>query len=76
MAVFGMIIVAGSIEIGGHHRYEIAAVLAAVGLTQLDASDFCNRIPFVRRLELTGQQLIFAHGLLGEFRVNATRSEE
>src|SRR5262245_44622202 len=76
MAVFGMVIVSRPIEVRRHHRYEITSVLAPVCLAKLNASDLRNGIGFVRRLERTSQQLIFAHGLLGKFRVNATRSEE
>src|SRR5215813_14344582 len=76
MAVFRVIIVARPIQIGRHHRNEIAAVLAAVSLAKLDASDLCNGIPFVRGLKFAGEHLIFAHRLLSKFWVNATRSEK
>ena len=54
MAVLGMIIVTRAVEVGWHHGYEIAAILAPVRFAQLDTSDLCNGIPFVRRLELAG----------------------
>src|SRR5215469_6247307 len=76
MAVLGMVIVSRPIEVRRHHRYEITSVLAPVCLAKFYASDLRNGIGLVRRLERTGQQLIFAHGLLGQFRVNATRAEE
>jgi hypothetical protein len=51
MAVLGMIIVARALEVGWHHRYEIAPILAPVRFAQLDTGDLCNGIPFVRRLK-------------------------
>ena len=37
--------------------------------------DFCDRIPFVRRLQRSGEQGIFAHGLWSKFWVDARRPE-
>src|SRR5258708_37649260 len=51
-------------KLGWQHRVsfeQLVAEMVAAGL---------KTIPFVRRLELAGQQLIFAHGLLGQSRVN------
>ena len=50
-------IVVGSVEIGRHRRDEVRAVLAPVGLAQLDARDLRDRIGLVGRLEGAGQQL-------------------
>ena len=60
VAVFGMIIVAGAVEIGRHHADEVGAVLAAIGLGQLDAGDLGDRIGLVGRLQRPGQQRILA----------------
>ena len=76
VAVLRMVIVAGPVKVGRHHRDEVASVLAVVSLTQLDAGDFRDGIPLVGRLKLPSEQLVLAHRLLGEFRVDAGRSKK
>src|SRR5262245_53177306 len=51
VAGLGMKIVAWAVKIGRHRRYEIAAMLATVGLTKLDPGDLGDRIGFVGRLQ-------------------------
>ena len=51
VAVERMIIVAGTIEIGRHHRYEVRAVLQAIGFAQFDAGDLGDAVPLVGRLD-------------------------
>ncbi len=55
VARFKIEIVAGTIKIGGHGRDEIATILAAVGLAQLDPCDLGHCIPFIGCLERTGE---------------------
>ncbi len=51
MARLEIVVVAGPVEVGWHRRNEIAPVLAAIGLAQLDAGDLGDRVPLVGRLE-------------------------
>src|SRR5262245_59644249 len=71
-----MKIVAGTVKIGGHRRYEVAAVLATVGLTKLDAGDLGDRIGFVRRLQTSRQQRRLGDRLGSFTRIDARRAEE
>src|SRR5262249_56180310 len=71
-----MEIVAGAVKIGGHRRYEVAAVLATVGLTKPDPGDLGDRIGFVGRLQRSGQQCRFGDWLGSVARINARRAEE
>ena len=64
-------IVARPIQIGGHGRDRVEAILAAVCPAQLDAGDFGDRIGLVGRLQRAGQQVLFAHRLRAVARINA-----
>ena len=61
VAVFGVIIVAGPVQIGRHHIDEVGAILAAIGFDHLDAGDLGDRIGLVGRLQRSGQ-----HGILAQ----------
>src|SRR3569832_1999210 len=69
-------VVAGAVEIGGQHRHVTAAVLAAVGLTELDPRDLRYRIPLVGGFERTAQQRVLAHRLRRHLRVDARAAQE
>src|SRR5215475_3784657 len=71
-----MKVVAGAVKIGRHRRYEIAAMLAAVGLTKLDAGDLGDRIGFVGRLQRSRQQRRLGDRLRSLTRIDARRAEE
>jgi hypothetical protein len=58
-----VVIVAGTVKIGRHRRDEVDAVLAAIGLAELDAGDLGNGVPLVGRFERTGEERIFAYRL-------------
>ena len=64
------------VEVCRHSRDKIAAILAPVGLTQLDPSDLSDRVRFVGRLEHAGQQAIFRHRLGRELRIDARAPKE
>ena len=53
MAVLLVIIVPGAIEIGGHQAESIKAMLFAKSFTELDSSNFGDRITFVCALKRT-----------------------
>ena len=76
VAVFGMVIVAGSIEIGRHHTDEIASVLPAIGFRHLDAGNLGDCIGLVGRLERAGQHRVLAQGLRRKFWIDAGRAQE
>ena len=76
VAVFGMIIVAGPIQIGRHHADEVGAILAAIGLGHLDPGDLGDRIGLIGRLQRPGQHGIFPQRLGREPRIDAGRAEE
>ena len=54
----------------------MAAVLLSVGLAELDAGDLGDRIPFVRRLQRSGEQRLLFDRLRGQFRIDAGGTEE
>ena len=55
VGVLGVEIIAGTVHVEGLAGNEVAAVLAAVGLAQLDASDLGDGVGFVGRLQWSGQ---------------------
>lgn len=71
LAGFQIVIVARPLQKRRLRAYEIRAILAAVRLTQLDARDLGDGIPFVDRLQEPGQQCILSDLLGCEVRVNA-----
>jgi hypothetical protein len=71
VAMLRMVVVAGPVEVGGHDRNEIGAVLSAVGFDQLDTGDFCQRVPLIGRFERSGEQHVLAHWLGRQSGINA-----
>src|SRR5262249_31086008 len=71
-----MKIVARAVKVGRHRRYEVAAMLAAVGLTKLDAGDLGNRIGFVGRFQGAREQCLLGNRLGSFTRIDARRAEE
>ena len=69
-------IVAGAVEIGRHRRDEVAAILPAIGLAQLDAGDLGDRVPLVGGLERAGEQRVLADRLRRKLRIDAGRAEK
>src|SRR5207237_9061840 len=47
MRCLQVVVVVRSIQVGRHGADEVAAILAAISLTEFNASDFRNRIPLV-----------------------------
>ncbi len=76
MGVIGMKIVVRPVEVRRHDRDEIAAMLLAIGLTQLDARYFCQSVPFVRRLKRAGKQRFLRDRLRGLARIDAGRAQK
>ena len=76
MAVSGVIVVAGPVEIGGHQADGIKAVLTAQGFRELDAGDFGDGVPLIGGLQGACEQCFFADRLLGEFGVDTAAAEK
>jgi hypothetical protein len=76
VGILQMKVVAGAIDIGGHDRDEARAVLAIVGLAQLQPGNLGDRVRFVGRLERPVEQGLFPHRLRRELRVDARGAEE
>ena len=75
VAVGGVEVVAGPVEVGGHGRDEVVAVLAAVELAELDAGDLGQGIALVGRFQGAGEQLVLGDRLVGFPGVDAARAE-
>ncbi|OPY06287.1 MAG: hypothetical protein A4E66_02256 [Syntrophus sp. PtaB.Bin001] len=80
VAVFRMIVVAGTIEVGRHHTPVIDSmtfpVLTVVTFAEFDPRNLGNGIWLVSRFEETGKQRVFPHRLRRKLRIDAARSEE
>ena len=79
VAVFRVVVVAGAVQVGGHHAAVVNAVvgsvLAVVAFTELDAGNLGNGVWLVGRLQRAGQQGAFGHGLVSQAWVDAARAE-
>ncbi len=58
-----VVVVVHAVNVCGHDGDEVAAVLTAVGLAHLEASDLGDGVPLVCGFERTGEEAIFAHRL-------------
>ena len=76
MALHQVEIVARPVEIGRHDRDEVAAILAAIGLAELDAGDLGDRVPLVGRLERAGQQRLLGDRLRRQTRIDAGGAQQ
>jgi hypothetical protein len=71
-----IVVVPGTVEVCGHGRDEVTAMLTSVGLTELDAGDLGDGVPFVGRLERSGKQVFLLQGLRCELGVDARAPEK
>ncbi len=76
VAVGGVVVVARSIEVGGHQADHVNTVLLAQRRTELEAGDLGYRIPLIGGLQLPGKQGFFLDRLLGEFGVDAAAAQK
>ena len=74
--MFGMVVIAWSVEIGGHDAAVVGAVLAVVAFAHFDAGDFSYGIGLVGGFEGTGEECFLAHGLFGHFGVDAAGAQK
>ena len=76
MAIGGVVVVPRAIEVGRHQADGIKAVLAAQGLTQLDAADLGDGVQRIGRFQCAGEQRLLTDLLLGKFRIDATAAQK
>ena len=76
VAVFQVEVVVGPVEVGGHHRDVVGAVLQVVALTHLEARNLCDSVFLIGVLQFAGEQGILFHGLRGILGVNAGGTQE
>ena len=76
MAVGGMIVVVGAVEVGGHHRDVVGAVLSVQELAVLQAADLGQGVSLVGLFQLAGQQAALLHGLGSHPGIDAGRTQE
>jgi len=63
------------VQVGGHERVEVAAVLGAVVGAELERGDLGHRVRLVGGLERPREEVLLAHGLGRVLRVDARRPE-
>ena len=76
MAVLGMIVVVWPVEVGGHHRDVVGAVLAIEIFAILQTADFGEGVSLVGFLQFGGQQARFGHRLRRHAGIDARRAEK
>ena len=69
-------VVVDTVQIGRHSRDEVAAVLTAVELTQLEPRYFGNGIRLVRRLQSTREQILLFYRLRAHLGVNTRTAQK
>ena len=71
MSVLQVEVVARPVQVGGHSRDEVVAVLTAVGLAQLDADDLGQGVALVGGFQRPPQQRLLGDRLVGQAGVDA-----
>jgi len=69
-------VVPGTVEVGGHGRDEVRAVLPVVGLRHQDAGDLRDGVGVVGGLEGPGEQVLFLHRLGSVLGIDAGAAEK
>ena len=65
MAIFRMIVVARTEQVGGHDAAAVPPILTVIAFAQLYARNFGNGIGLISWLQRAGQQQVLPHGLGG-----------
>ena len=76
MAVLGMVVVVGAVQVGGHHTDEIGAVLPVEELTVFQPGDFRQGVGLVGFLQSARQQAVLLHGLRRHARIDAAAPQK
>lgn len=69
-------VVAGAVEVGGHERNGVHAVLAVVGLAELDAGDLGQGVELVGGLQGASQKVFLLDGLRAQLGIDAGAAQE
>jgi len=69
-------IVARTIEVCGHKRHCVEAILLAIGFAGFDSGNFGDGVPLIGGFEGTGQEIVFLKRLRRKLRINARGAEE
>ena len=75
VAILGVKVIPGAVEVRGHHTAIINAMLAVVALAEFDAGDFGDGVGLIRGLKCSCQKGGFAHRLRDGAGVDARRSK-
>ncbi len=76
VAVFGMVVVSGAVQVRWHDTAKVCAVLTVVAFAEFDTGDLGYSVWFIGRLKRPGQQCIFGHWLRSHLGIDATRTEK
>ena len=63
MTIRRVIVIAGTIKIGGHNGDKVHTKLPPISLRKLKAGNLRHRVPFIRRLQRAGEQQVLGHRL-------------
>ena len=76
VAVLGMVVIVGPVEVGGHHGDVVRAVLAVEELAILEAGDLGQGVGLVGLLQRAGEQAALGHGLGRHAGIDAAGTQE
>ena len=76
VAVLGMVVIVGPVQVRGHHGNVVRPVLAVEELAVLEAGDLRQRIGLVGLLQRAGQQAALRHRLRRQARIDAAGAQE
>ena len=76
MAICGVIVIPGAVEIGGHQADRIKAVLGTQSSAELNSGNLGDGVPLIGGLQGTCKKALLLDRLLGEFGIDAGASEE
>ncbi len=76
MAGLQVEVVPRAVEVGGHGRDKVGAVLPIVALAHENAADLCDGIGVVGQLQLASEQVCLRHGLGCELGIDARAAEK
>ena len=76
MAVGRVVVIVGAVQVRGHDRDIVRAVLAVQELAVFETADFGEGVSLVRLFQFGSQQAAFLHRLRSHARIDAGRAEE
>ena len=76
MAVGGMIVIVGPVQVGGHDADIVRAVLPVQILAVFQSGNLRQRVSFIGLFQLAGQQASFRHRLGSHARIDAGASQK